>query len=65
VLIDTASKRKSAQRCREQPSRNDRTLFHLALGQTAQAEGMWHEALEHYAIGLSHAPKEARALYLF
>ena len=64
VLIDTASKRKSAHPCREQLSRNDRALFHLALGQTAQAEGVWHEALEHYAMGLSRAPKEPGTLYL-
>ena len=63
LLTDTDPKL-SAEPCREQPSRNDSALFHLALGQTAQAEGMWHEALEHYAMGLSRAPKEPGTLYL-
>ena len=64
LLTDTASKLESSKPCRQQPSSDDRALFHLALGQTAQAEGMWHEALEHYAMGLSSAPKEPRTLYL-
>src|SRR5918995_2615837 len=63
LLTDTASKPESAEPCREQPT-NDRALFDLALGQAAQAEGMWYEALEHYAMGLSCAPKEPRTLYL-
>lgn len=61
LLPDTASKPESAEPCCEQPT-NDRALFHLALGQAAQAEGMWYEALEHYAMGLSCAPKEPRTL---
>jgi tetratricopeptide (TPR) repeat protein len=63
LLTDTGSKL-SAEPCREQSSRNDRALFHLALGQTAQAEGMWYEALEHYAMGLSCASKEPGTVYL-
>ena len=64
LLTDTESKLKTAEPCSEHRSSNDTALFHLALGQAAQAEGMWQEALEHFVMGLSCAPKEPRTLYL-
>jgi tetratricopeptide (TPR) repeat protein len=65
LLIDTNGKLESAGPFRGQAVKNDRVaLFHLAQGQKAQAEGMWHEAIEHYAMALSRAPKESRTLYL-
>jgi tetratricopeptide (TPR) repeat protein len=39
-------------------------LFHLELGKNAQSQNQWNAALEHYALGLSCAPKEPRTLYL-
>ena len=39
-------------------------LFHLELGKNAQDRNEWRGALEHYALGLSCAPKEPRTLYL-
>jgi tetratricopeptide (TPR) repeat protein len=39
-------------------------LFHLELGKDAQDGKQWRVALEHYALGLSCAPKEPRTLYL-
>jgi tetratricopeptide (TPR) repeat protein len=64
LLIDTNAKLESARPFRGQAVRNARALFHLEQGKKAQAEAMWHEALEYYAMGLSAAPKEPRTLYL-
>jgi hypothetical protein len=60
----SAAEKKLLQKLEKFPRVEERSaLFHLELGKNAQDRKEWGLALEHYALGLSCAPKEPRTLY--
>jgi hypothetical protein len=62
---DSAGEKTPLQKLGQLPRVEERSaLFHLELGKNAQSQNQWGAALEHYALGLSCAPKEPRTLYL-
>jgi tetratricopeptide (TPR) repeat protein len=62
---NSPAERRLFQKLEQLPQVAERSaLFHLELGKNAQNRKEWRLALEHYALGLSCAPKELRTLYL-
>jgi tetratricopeptide (TPR) repeat protein len=65
IPVTSSAKEKLLQKLEQLPQVEERSaLFHLELGENAQDRKAWGVALEHYALGLSCAPKEPRTLYL-
>lgn len=62
---NSVAEEKVLQKLEKLPRVEERSaIFHLELGKNAQDRKEWRVALEHYALGLSCAPKEPRTVYL-